>query len=246
MAKSLERAAEILEDRRVAAYRHLGEVHEDVVSRLIPSGLAWPDSPLGKMRLIRRDGGVLIATSGLSNFYDPQLHAEHRPGPLDYELCLDIRLDDPRAATNKGLARSWLPSLLYPLADIVAADWVDLRGALEKFRAVTLAAPPATKEAEALAGDDGLVGYLVGLPVGGTNIDLHFYINGFYRGLGRGLDECAVGIFPVKPLTPDEYRFAKELGNVGGVELAERFLKRGDGPQHWTGRPSVLVQPSLF
>src|SRR5262249_17460153 len=158
--------------------------------------------------------------------------------PLDYELCLDIRRDDPSTATLGALARSWLPNLLYPLADIVTADWTDLRGALKQWRAVTIAAPPLTDEASALAGDDGLVGYLVGLPVTGDNIDLHFYINDFYRDLGRGFDECAIGIFPVKPLLPDEYQFAKQLGTEGGVRLAERFLTRGDGPQHWTGRPS--------
>jgi hypothetical protein len=241
-----EHEAEILEDRRRSAYAMLGTVSEDVVSRLVPSGQFWPDSPLGKMLLVRRDGGVLIATSGLSNFYDLKVHPRPPPAPLDYELCLDVRVDDPRTESDAALARSWLPSLLYPLADFASAEWVDVRGMLTQFRAITLGAPPLTREAQSLADDDGLVGYLIGLPLSGADLDLHFYLNGFYRDLGRGLDECAIGIFPVKPLTADEYHYAKHLGNDGGVWLAEAFLKRGDGAQHWTGRPSVLVQPSLF
>ena len=135
----LQNEAQILEDRRRSAYASLGEVDDNVVSRLVPSGACWPDSPLGKMLLIRREGGVLIATSGLSNFYDPKLHPRLPPAPLDYELCLDIRHDDPRTASDAGLARSWLPSLLYPLADLVSAEWIDVRGMLGQFRAITWA-----------------------------------------------------------------------------------------------------------
>lgn len=161
----------------------------------------------------------------------------HAPGPsaIPDDLCAD----------RHTLAGSWLPPLLYPLADRVIAEWLDLSGALRKFRAVTVGAPPASREAEALMGDDGVVGYLVGLPLNGTDINRQCCINGLYRDLDRGLDNIAVDIFPVKPLTPDEYRYGQQLGNEGGVWLAEAFLKRGDGAQHWTGRQSVLKVPSL-
>jgi hypothetical protein len=160
-------------------------------------------------------------------------------------LCLDIRDSDPSAASDEALASSWFPSLLYPVADTVVAEWIDVRGMLQKFRVITLAEPAITKEANALADETGMVGFLLGLPVSGGNIDAHLYTNRFFSDLGLGLDECAVGVFPVKPLTADEYRWAKDHGNDGDVLLAEAFLQRGDGAQHWAGRPSVLVQPTF-
>jgi hypothetical protein len=72
--------ADVLEERREHVWSQLGVLHEDVVARLMP-GIAresgepvfWPDSALGKLRLIRRPHDYLMTTCGLSNFYDPEL-----------------------------------------------------------------------------------------------------------------------------------------------------------------------------
>ena len=53
----------------------------------------------------------------------------------------------------------------------------------------------------------------------------------------------AVGLFPVKLLTPDEDHRAVSEGDEGGVKLARRFMERGDGRCNWRDRPSVLEKP---
>lgn len=237
--------SEILEGRRRDVYARLGELHPDVISRLVPGPVPWPDSMLGKLLAVRRAQDTLLLTSGLSNFYDGALHPKVPPAPLDYELVLTISNRDKAAANAAALAQSWFPSLLLPLGDFVTHQWVDLCGMLKKFGMVTLPGPAITPQADALADDNGMVGYLVGLPLVGTDVDQQLYVRGFYRDLGRGLEEATMGIFSVKPLTRDEYAWAQAQGNGGGVKLAEAFIRRGDVGAHWTGRPSVLEQPTL-
>jgi hypothetical protein len=235
-----------LEARRAGHLRQLGALSEEVVSRLSPlGGSVWPASALGRMRVVRRGAGRLLVTDGLSAPYDPGLHPNPPPGPLDFELALEVSERDPAAASDAALGASHHPPLLYALTDWLVPEWFDLRGGLTKFRALTLAAPPTTPEARALADDSGLVGFLVGQPLVGDDLDLHPYLNGCYLGGGTPYDHASVGYFPVKPLTPDEYAWAKAQGNEGGVLLAQKFLVRGDRHLTWTGRPSVLAQPTL-
>jgi hypothetical protein len=44
----------------------------------------------------------------------------------------------------------------------------------------------------------------------------------------------------VKPLTADEYAWAKAQGNDGAVVLAEALMARGEGRFARTDRPSVI------
>jgi hypothetical protein len=236
----------VLEDRRAGYLARIGEVSEQIVSRINPiGGSPWPASALGRMRIVRRPRGRLIVTDGLSCPYDRGLHPKPPAGPLDYELCIDVLDLDPAAKSDDALAGSWFPSLLYSLTDWIVPAWLDLRGLLAKFHAVTLSAPATTPQAKKLAGSDGQVGFLVGLPLAGNDIDRHPYFNGYYEGSAEKYAGAALGIFPVKPLTADELGWAKAQGNQGAVLLAQKFLDRRDAHLAWAGRPSVLERPKL-
>jgi len=237
---------ERLAQRRAAFLARLGTVSEQVVSRQHPlGGEAWPASVLGRMRIVRRPETRLLVTDGLSSPFDPELHPHPPPGPLDFELAVDVPSDDPCGQSDAALAQSWLPSLLYALTDWIVPEYLDLRGLLEDFRAVTLAAPATTGAARALAGPDGLVGVLIGLPLVGQDLDRHPYLNGYYQGSGTPYADAALGFFPVKPLTPDEYAWAKAQGDRGGVLLAQKFMARGDAHRVFSDRPSVLEVPTF-
>jgi hypothetical protein len=236
----------ILEQRRARYLERLGDVSDHVVSRVHPlGGSLWPASALGRMRIVRRERSRLVATDGLSCPFDAGLHPAPPPGPLDFELCIDVHDLDPRAVSDESLATSWFPSLLYSLTDWIVPEWFDLRGALRTFRAVTLSAPATTDESRRLADGDGHVGFLVGLPLAGRDLDLHPYLSDYYDGTDEPYAGAALGYFPVKPLTPDEYAWAKARGDEGGVLLAQKFLDRRDAHFAWTERPSVLTTPRL-
>jgi hypothetical protein len=218
----------VLAQRREEAWRSLGLLHERVVSRLIPGTVPWPTSALGKMRVIHRDADVLLVTEGLSDPYDPRLHPTPPEAPLDYELCLSIGKGDPSATSDESLAGSIWPQLMYALADALVEDWVDLRGLLEKFTAITFQAPIGRGFGHGFE-RDGLVGYLLGMPLDGTDFDRQLYMNGFYAGLPVRYAGAAVGILPARVLRPDELSWAIAQGNEGGVLLARELIARGAG-----------------
>lgn len=233
----------LLEERRMAFFKCFGPVSEQVVSRLaIPiGGSPWPASPLGRMRIIHRELTRILVTDGLSSLYDPEVHPKPPRFPLDFELAIEVWNEDPATRSDRALAESWFPPLLYGLADWMVRDNFDLRGILSKFRAVTVGVRPTTPEAATLADPSGWVRLLIGMPLVGKDLNKHPYSHDYYLPFAK----AALGLFPVKPLTPDEYRWAESRGNEGGVLLAEKFLARGDWRFAWTGRPSVLEVPNL-
>ena len=218
----------ILEERREAAFRALGMVGPHVVSRLVPGAVPWPTSALGKFRHIRRGADEMLITDGLSDPYDPQLHATPPSGPCDFELCLSVRNDHPSTASEETFARSIWPKLLYPLADAIVEDWIDVRGLLEKFGAITIQGAIGRGFGHDFE-KEGLVGYLLGMPLDGDNFDRQLYINGFYEGLPVPYSGAAIGIFPVKVLKPTELAWAMSRGNDGAMLLAREFIERGEG-----------------
>jgi hypothetical protein len=239
---------EILAERRALALSKLGGVSNNVIAELgLPAAKPWPSYGSGRLRMVARERGVLLMTDGLSEPFDPELHRSMPPFPIDYEIGLEVAKSDRATASEESLARSWHTSLLFAFAERVIATFVeiDVRGMLEKFRVITFPITPPTAEAEALANDDGLVGLLLGLPLVGSDIDLHWYLNDYWSGLDVPHSDAALGFFPVKPLLPDEYAWAVKEGNDGGVKLALKFMERGDAHLVWQDRPSVLRQPKL-
>lgn len=224
----------ILERRREAAFASLGALNEGVVSRLVPGRVPWPSSALGRMRIVRRAHDVLLVTDGLSEPYDPTMHPKPPEAPLDFELCLAIAESDPAAASDGAVATSIWPQLLYALADVLVEDWVDVRGLLGKFTAITFQAPIGVGFGHGLE-KDGLVGYLLGMPLDGEDFGRQLYLNGYYAGLPVPYAGAGIGIFPVKVLRPSELAWAIAQGNEGGVRLARAFFDRGDGCRNDAG-----------
>lgn len=235
-----------LEARRAEFLGRIGNPSERVVARLHPIGGApWPASVLGRMRVVRRRRSRLLVTDGLSCPFDRELYADPPELPLDYELGVDVADLDPLAVSDQGLADSWFPPLLYSLADWMLPEEFDLRGLLERFRAVVVSVPATTAQTRELADASGEVGVLVGLPLVGADLDRHPYVHGYYAGCDPAYADASLGYFPVKPLTVDEFEWSRSKGDEGPSLLAEKFLKRGDAHLVWTGRPSVLARPRL-
>ena len=227
-----------LAERREAAWQSLGTVNEQVVSRLIPGEVPWPTSALGKMVLIHRPSDVLLVTDGLSDPYDPELHRTPPEAPLDFELCLPIAPGDPSATSDHALASGPWPKLLYPLADVLVEEWIDLRGALRKFGAITFQAPIGRGFGQGFE-KDGWVGYLLGMPLEGSDFDRQLYLNNFYAGLPVPYSGAAIGIFPVKVLRPSELAWAMAQGNEGAMTLARELIARGDGCRNDATLPAL-------
>ncbi|MBP9113846.1 MAG: hypothetical protein KBF88_13625 [Polyangiaceae bacterium] len=218
----------LLDKRREAAFRSLGTLSPHVISRLVPGAVPWPNSALGKFRHIRRETDEILITDGLSDPYDSELHAAPPSGPCDFELCLPVASDHPSASDEENFASSIWPKLLYPLADAIVEDWIDVRGLLEKFGAITLQAAIGRGFGHGFE-KEGLVGYLLGMPLDGDNFDRQRYVNGFYEGLPVPYSNAAIGIFPVKVLKPTELAWAMAQGNDGAMLLAREFVRREKG-----------------
>jgi hypothetical protein len=228
----------VLAQRREAAWRSLGTLNDQVVSRLVPGSGPWPTSALGKMRLIRRDDDTLLVTDGLSDPYDPKLHPKPPQGPLDFELCFSISRGDPFAGSDEALADSPWPKMMYAVADAVVERWIDIRGMLKKFGAITFQAPIGTGFGHGYE-KDGLVGYLLGMPLDGTDFERQLYLNNFYAGLPVPYSQAGVGIFPVKVLRPSELAWAIRQGNQGGMLLAQEFIARSEGCRNDSRLPAL-------
>jgi hypothetical protein len=225
----------VLQARREMIWSALGHVTPEVLSRLVPGSVPWPTSMLGKMRTIVRPRDLLLVTEGLSDPYEPELHPKPPAGPLDFELCLPIDLDDPSAASDVALADGPWPKLLYALADLLVEEWIDLRGPLARHGAITCQAPIGRGFGHGLE-EDGVVGYLIGMPFDGSrDFDKGFFFNDFYAGLPVPYSHAAIGLLTVKVLRPGELAWALARGDDGARKLAEEFIVRGDAHRNGIG-----------
>lgn len=86
---------------------------------------------------------------------------------------------------------------------------------------------------------EGLVGYLLGMPLDGDDFDRQLYLNDFYAGLPLPCDGVVLGIFPVKVLRPSELNWAISRGNEGGMALARELIARGDGCSNDSRLPAL-------
>jgi hypothetical protein len=220
----------VLAERREKAWAALGSFRKDhVMSRLMPglTAVAWPTSVLGKMRVIRREREVLLVTEGLSDPYDPRLHAKPPEFPLDFELSLWIDQGDPSAASDDAVGDGPWPKVLYALADMLVEERTNLRGMLERFGAITCQAPIGHGFGQGFE-KDGLVSYLLGMPLVGSDFDRQLFIHKFYQGLPVPYADASLGVFQVKVLRPSELAWSIAQGNEGPMMLAREFIARGD------------------
>lgn len=166
-----------LDDAIEAKLASLGALEPYVLARLMPAIIddmivLWPSNAIGRVRVIRRDRGILFVTQGLSYPFN-DLHQD-RPAALGYELAIEVGLDEPTASgsnstfgalSQEELASTWPVRLLWFLADGHVHDRWDLLPRLDHFGVLTTMSRPM-RELQHLAGADGFLGLLVGRPFG--------------------------------------------------------------------------------
>jgi len=230
--------------RREAFYRKLGALSELAATRLPGTAPPWPTSTTGRLRFVRSAHHHLLVTDGLSDPWDPEVHGLVERPPLGFELVLAVALDDPAAHDENTLAASHYADLLFGLTDFMVPAFkdgeLDLVAALQEYRAVTVAAPPRRPEVREHIGSNGMVGFLIGLPLVGHTIDAHIFMPDLYEGLDVPFTPHPVGLFPVTLLCRDEYETALSDDYGGSARLAEAMLSAGLGFVSSTTRASIL------
>jgi len=132
-------------------------MNNSVVSRIIPGRTPWPNSMLGRMRIVHRKGDTLLLTDGLSDPWDPEIHRDPSQAALNFEFCFSISSTKVDGSVASG---PW-PKLLYALTDAVVEDQLDICGLLAKFKAITFHAPIGHGFGHGFE-ENGLVGTFLG------------------------------------------------------------------------------------
>jgi hypothetical protein len=159
---------------REATYRRLGTLRDEVLSRTTPlvttsSGpvaRAWPAEALGKLRLIRREKTVIVATDGISDSWDTSLHPSPPGWTFGFEVAVEAPLAAFRDASDQAIAASWMAAFLWAATDWVVFERFDLKTTLANHHCLTMAVPPFGG-LDHLVASNGSIGALVGLPYGG-------------------------------------------------------------------------------
>ena len=233
--------------RREAAYASLGQLDEQILSRLAPAiyeredggrtPSLWPASVLGALRIVQTKTATVLVTDGLSDPWDTSMWGAERASapPLDTELALELV---PRAPSASAVPRAgWAEYLLYRLADQLAVDAQDLAPIVARFGAMTyvIEGPP---ELDAFGNGDGTVGLVIA-PLrddAGAAIEI---VDGSRR----------VHVLEVTVLRHDEYAWAIADGN----DTAKRLLhalgpRRVHAVASWNAREPAapLDRPSAL
>ncbi len=236
-----------LAEQRLRTLKKLGALSERVLSRASPirpteRGLEiflWPGHALGEIALVRRSESVVLATSGISDPWDPTLHPDPPGFTFGFEFALEVplaRIDDAR---EEAIAESWMPTFLWALSDWIVAERIDVKARLVHHGCLTLTALPVAG-LEHLRASNGFHGVLLGIPYVGDTL-------GVEAVLARHDDGDDVWLLPIKLLTPDEYEWAMEVEDSSRAKrLAQAFLDHGQRHLSWPSRPSILpgVDPS--
>jgi len=238
-----------LEAAREATLRKIGKLNDKVLSRALPMGrmgqraemVPWPATMLGKQRMVRREQSVLIVTDGVSNPWDPTIHAQPVPDwKFGFEAALEVPLAIFKDASDDAIASSWLPTLLFAATDWIIAERIDLKGQLIRHGCVTIAVP-SVRGLESLISASGFIGALVGIPYVGNVLETQVK-------LASDPDdpEDAIWLLPLKILTPDEYDWATGVRDSSrAMALGEAFLKRSTSHISWPSRKSILADLAL-
>jgi hypothetical protein len=232
-----------LEAARRATLARLGSVCERVLSPLTPfvktregAGVRlWPSSALGKQLLVRRTTSVIVVTDGISDPWDPGLHADVPRWTYGFEMALEAPLESLDDGSDDGVAGSWMATTLWAATDWVTLERYDLKGALIKFGCLTHAIP-RVRGLEKLIGTNGFIGGLVGIPYVGSSLGGEVVLTP-----EPANPEDGIWLLTLKLLTADEYDWA--IGVEDGERakiLAEAFLKDPSRHLSWPGRPSIL------
>ena len=184
------------------------------------------------MRLIRREESILLVTNGLSNEWDPSLHASTPDWTFGFEAALEMPLDALGDASDQAIEEMWGITFLWAALDWMVVERCDIRSKVEQFGCVTHAVLPVVGM-EHLVASNGCMGALVGLPFAGDSLGMHLSL-----GADPGHPDRHVWMLPFKLLTADEYESAMGVQDSSrSMELAEEFLKN-ERHLSWPTRPS--------
>jgi len=205
-------------ERQLATF---GELDPEPWFRLRPeiiddTVVPWPANAIGRLRLVRRETGLLFVTQGMSYPFN-DLHADG-PEPLGCELAIEVAYDEPvapgrerafRDLSGDELATSWPARFLWFLADSWIYERWPVVPRLDHFGMITsTATPPPELRGYALA--NGAVGFLVGAPIEG------------------GETRSPARIVTIQPLVPAEYEWVTGVPDSSRVlVLSERMRAAG-------------------
>ncbi len=234
-AKAKRAKANPLETARAEGLAKLGTVTDQVLTRLpIPTpGPPWPALAIAKLKIVRREKSVLVVTDGLSDDWDRTLHDDAPDWTFDFEVGVEVPLDQLEDSSDQGIAKSWVPQVLWSLTDAIVPDRIDVKGRLGKFDSLTFELDPI-EGLEALQTKRKTLGVLIGVPLIGDAVGSEAIL------VPR--DEAnTIWLITAKVLTPDEFDYALSVkGGERGVELGNAFIARGDRHQTWPNRRSIL------
>lgn len=188
----------------------------------------WPALAVGRIRLVRRQFTALLVTDGLSDPWDPALHAAVPTFRFGCELALEVPLPPG------GAFPAWASALLLWVADWLVEKRFDLRARLRTHTCLTLGALPQAG-LEAWRASNGLHGLLLGLPFVGDTLGAHAV-------LARTQPE-AVWLVPMKLLHPLEYAWALEVRDASRATWLAQVFMNADRHITRTDRAAVVGAP---
>jgi hypothetical protein len=195
----------------------------------------WPANAIGALRMVRRKDSVVLVTDGLSNLWDPSIHADVPDRTFGFELAIEIPLSAFPDPSNEAITAGWAPLVLWAATDWVVAERADLFGRITNHDVITHAIPPVTG-LEHLVARNRFMGGLIGMPYVGDTLG---------ASLGHGPDPHLPGIktclLTMKLLTADEYEWAMGVEDSSRARaLAELFLTRDDRHWSWPQRRAAI------
>lgn len=205
---------------RAAALATLGQVDDKAFARqaavrtgATPQELVpWPSTPVGRVKLVHREHTELVVTDGMSDPWDPSLHASPPAFRFSCELAIEVPTLGPGT-----MPAAWIAPLLMWVSNWLITQKFDLRARMRAHTCLTLGALPIPG-LESWKAPNGLHGLLLGIPFAGNQLGAHAV-------LARDKNDT-VWLVPMKLLHPKEYAWALEVRDSSRATwLCQAFMQ---------------------
>jgi hypothetical protein len=224
--------------RRYDFWRRVGNVEDDGITHLIsPSllgGPAWPTTRQA-YRIVRRDGGIIIVTDGLSDPFD---NVEGGGNGFEMELFVETADIAPAHAGKPGdvtgIKDSWAFELVKHVADTVAGAG-GIRPQLERYKVLSMELPGFSQSyalskqlPPGFATEDDALGILIGAPLPDFPAAI------------ADMPLSPVAIVPVVLVRADELMMLRAGGAEARRKLAGQLAASPAGHRINLSRPSLV------
>lgn len=222
---------------RAATLATLGQIDDRAMQgstalRSTTVGLVpWPSLAVGRLRLVRRPQSLLVVTDGMSDPWDPGLHA----APPAWRFGCELAIEVPRAPEDNGPPPAWIAPLLLWVSNWLIEQRFDLRARVKAHTCLTLGALPVPG-LESWRAPNGLHGLLIGVPYVGEALGAHAVI-------ARDRDQ-AVWLLPMKLLHPAEYAWALEVRDSSRATWLVQSFMQYDRHLSRTDRGPIIATPA--